>query len=319
MPWFNKGDDCLAHYKLGKTLGTGSFATVKQATHKAEDTKWAIKCIKKESLEAEDEEALQSEVSILQDVSHPNIVELKEVFDTPKTFYMVMEVMQGGELFDRIVEKEKFSEHDARVLVRKLCTAIKYCHDKGIVHRDLKPENLLFADDTDESEIKIADFGLARIVTPDSMMETACGTPGYVAPEILSNAPYGAEVDMWSIGVITYILLCGFPPFYDDNNASLFEHIKSGTFDYPSPYWDSVSDGAKEFINKLLVVNPQTRLTAAGVLEEPWITAEDDDGEHLEGALAELRRFNARRKFRAGVITAKIVRAMAAMGAVDAY
>lgn len=312
MAKFFKKDECTKFYKFGKTLGTGSFATVKAATKKDDQSRWAVKCIKKESLAPEDEQALQDEVSILQQVSHPNIVRLHEVFDCPKTFYMVMEVMSGGELFDRIVEKEKYTEEDARVLVQKMAQAIKYCHDMGIVHRDLKPENLLFQDETEESEIKIADFGLAKLVTSENMMETACGTPGYVAPEILSDMPYGKEVDLWSIGVITYILLCGFPPFFDDNNAALFTAIKQGKYDYPSPYWDSVSDGAKALIDKLLVVDPAKRYTADDVLADPWVTGTQNDT-GLGGVQDELRRFNARRKFRAGILTAKLVRAMAVM------
>ncbi|RHZ01811.1 hypothetical protein DYB37_007566 [Aphanomyces astaci] len=237
-------DECVKYYKFGKTLGTGSFATVKSAVNKADNTKWAVKCIEKASLAPDDEEALRVEVEVLQMVEHPNIVKLKEVFDCPKTFYMVMEEMSGGELFDRIVEKEKYSEREARTVVHKLATALAYCHTLGIVHRDLKVRHckLNLKACLENAEIKIADFGLAKLIQGNSMMQTACGTPGYVAPEILEGKPYGGEVDMWSLGVITYILLCGFPPFYDENNAALFATIKAGAYDFPSPYWDHVSD-----------------------------------------------------------------------------
>lgn len=312
---FYKKDECTKFYKFGKTLGQGSFATVKAVVCKADDTKWAIKCINKQSLAPEDEEALRVEVQILESVSHPNIVSLKEVFDCSKTFYMVMEVMTGGELFDRIVDREKYTEKEASNVIRKLCVAIDYCHDRGIVHRDLKPENLLYQDETEESQIKIADFGLAKLLTGDAMMQTACGTPGYVAPEILEGQTYDKAVDMWSIGVIAYILLCGFPPFYDENNAALFAAIKSGSFDYPSPYWDAVSDEAKDLIDKLLVVNPADRFTCKDVLKHGWITGEVDNSRDISVTLAELRRFNARRKFRAGVMKAKIVRRMGGFGA----
>lgn len=179
---------------------------MKSAISKADNSRWAVKCIDKASLTAEDEEALRVEVEVLQLVQHPNIVRLREVFDCQKTFYMVMEEMSGGELFDRIVEKEKYSEKEASSVVKKLAGALLYCHDKGIVHRDLKPENLLYQCTDEDSEIKIADFGLAKLVKGDSLMQTACGTPGYVAPEILEGRPYGAEVDLWSLGVIAYIL-----------------------------------------------------------------------------------------------------------------
>lgn len=287
---------------------SGSFATVKSAVSKADNTRWAVKCIDKASLSAEDEEALRVEVEVLQVVEHPNIVKLKEVFDCQKTFYMVMEEMSGGELFDRIVEKEKYSEKEASCVVQKLAGALLYCHAKGIAHRDLKPENLLYQSTEPDAEIKIADFGLAKLVKGDSLMQTACGTPGYVAPEILEGRPYGAEVDLWSLGVIAYILLCGFPPFYDENNAALFASIKSGVFDFPSPYWDCVSASAKDLISRLLVVDPKKRLTAANVLEHPWISEiHNVSDEALPHFSVELKRYNARRRFRAGIMAAKTI------------
>ncbi|KAF1791843.1 Calcium/calmodulin-dependent/calcium-dependent protein kinase [Phytophthora cactorum] len=295
---FYKKDECSKYYKLGKTLGRtglcGSFATVKSAISKADNSRWAVKCIDKASLTAEDEEALRVEVEVLQLVHHTNIVQLKEVFDCHKTFYMVMEEMSGGELFDRIVEKEKYSEKEASCVVKKLADALLYCHQKGIVHRDLKPENLLYQSTDDNAEIKIADFGLAKLIRGDSLMQTACGTPGYVAPEILEGRPYGAEVDLWSLGVIAYILLCGFPPFYDENNAALFQSIKSGVYDYPSPYWDCVSDSAKDLISRLLVVDPKKRFTAQQVLEHPWVAdIHGVSGDALPHFTQEMKRYNA--------------------------
>ncbi|RLN05693.1 hypothetical protein BBJ28_00005440 [Nothophytophthora sp. Chile5] len=308
---FYKKDECSKYYKLGKTLGTGSFATVKSAVSKADNSRWAVKCIDKASLTAEDEEALRVEVEVLQVVHHDNIVQLKEVFDCHKTFYMVMEEMSGGELFDRIVEKEKYSEKEASCVVKKLADALLYCHDQGIVHRDLKPENLLYQSTDESAEIKIADFGLAKLIKGDSLMQTACGTPGYVAPEILEGRPYGAEVDLWSLGVIAYILLCGFPPFYDENNAALFQSIKSGVYDYPSPYWDCVSDSAKDLISRLLVVDSKERFTAKQVLEHPWVAdIQTVSGDALPHFTQEMKRYNARRRFRAGIMAAKTISAL---------
>jgi calcium/calmodulin-dependent protein kinase I len=311
MMGFFKKDDCLKHYKMGKTLGTGSFATVKKATHKSEGGVWAIKCINKANLAADDEEALQTEVNIMNQVSHPNIITLKEVYDTPKTFYMVIEIMSGGELFDRIVEKEKYGEEEARAVIKKVASALAYCHEQGIVHRDLKPENLLLSSAEDDAEIKIADFGLAKLLKQETLMQTACGTPGYVAPEILEGSSYDSSVDVWSLGVITYIILCGFPPFYDENNAQLFAAIKSGSFDYPSPYWDPVSDEAKDLINKMLVVDPSARLTCNQVLEHPWIVGDQAYEKKLD--MSELRKFNIRRKFKAGMAVAKVAAAISSM------
>lgn len=317
---FYKQDDCAKEYKIGETLGKGSFATVKHAICRADESQWAVKIIDKTKLDKEDEDALKVEVDILQTVQHPNIVVLRQVYDTPKVFYMVMELMTGGELFDRIVEKEKYTEAEASAVVFKLAGAIKYCHDMGIVHRDLKPENLLYASKSPDSDIKIADFGLAKLLKESDMMATACGTPGYVAPEILQGGPYTDKVDIWSLGVITYILLCGFPPFYDENNAVLFSQIKAGAFDFPSPYWDGVSATAKDFILKLLVVDPTRRLTAQQMLEHPWVAAyvspapDAAPAPDLRSALTELRRFNGKRKLKAHIRAAQAVRAFSAFG-----
>ncbi|POM65038.1 CAMK/CAMK1 protein kinase, partial [Phytophthora palmivora] len=155
---------------------------------------------------------------------------------------------------------------------------------------------------------KIADFRLAKLIKGDSLMQTACGTPGYVAPEILEGRPYGAEVDLWSLGVIAYILLCGFPPFYDENNAALFQSIKSGVYDYPSPYWDCVSDSAKDLISRLLVVDPKKRFTAQQVLDHPWVAdIHGVSGDALPHFTQEMKRYNARRRFRAGIMAAKTI------------
>lgn len=276
---------------------------------KADGGKWAIKCIKKANLEAEDSEALELEMNLMKTLEHPGIVKMKECFDTPKVLYMVLEPMVGGELFDRIVEKEKYGEGDARDVVKTVTEAIQYCHSQGVVHRDLKPENLLLSSPDDDAKVKVADFGLAKMLTADTAMTTACGTPGYVAPEILGGQEYDNSVDMWSIGVIMYILLCGFPPFYDENNAALFESIKRGKYDYPSPYWDNVSDEAKELIDSLLQVDPGSRFTAAGVLDHPWIASHDTYHDNsLTGVGTELKRFNARQKFKAAITIAKMAR-----------
>jgi len=304
---FYKKEEIHKHYELGAILGTGSFAEVKVAVSKSDKIEYAVKCIDKKSLDQDDQEALEMEVKILQQVNHSNIVELKEVFDCRDTYYMVMEKMTGGELFDRIVEKEKYTEGEARDEVKAVTGALLYCHDLGIVHRDLKPENLLYSSkDESESILKIADFGLAKLTKSDYAMQTACGTPGYVAPEILEGKAYASEVDIWSMGVITYILLCGFPPFYDDNNAKLFKMIKRGEFDYPSPYWDKVSDDAKDLINNMLQVDPKKRLTAKQVLEHRWVT---ESGAHHTTDLADggyktklQESIGMRRKFKKGVM-----------------
>jgi len=182
-----------------------------------------------------------------------------------------MELVTGGELFDRIVEKGSYSEEDAKTLVRKIVSAIEYLHSLNIAHRDLKPENLLVKSIADDTEVKIADFGLSKIIDEQKMMQTACGTPGYVAPEVLNAEGYDKEVDMWSIGVITYILLCGFPPFYSESVPEVFEQIMKAEFDYPEEYWADISENAKDFINSLLVVDVSKRMTARQTLEHKWL------------------------------------------------
>jgi len=305
-------DECEKYYKMGKTLGQGSFATVKLATKKNDGSKWAIKVIKKGSLSAEDDKHLQSEVEVLESVKHENIVSLLETFDTSQHLYMVMEVCAGGELFDRIVEKDHYNEMEARNAIKQIATALAYVHEKNIVHRDLKPENLLYSDHTDEATLKLADFGLAKLLDHETMLVTQCGTPGYVAPEIVKNDPYGTQVDMWSLGVIAYILLCGFPPFYDDNNQKLFKSIKSGKYEYPSPFWDDVTDSARDLIDKLLVLDPENRYTAAQVLQHPFITGTSPSTRALPHFKSAMVSYNARRKFRAGIMSLQAISAMKA-------
>jgi calcium/calmodulin-dependent protein kinase I len=228
---------------------------------------------------------------------------------------MVMEVCQGGELFDRIVEKEKYGESEARNCIRQIALALDYCHEKAIVHRDLKPENLLYGQVDNENSLKLADFGLAKLLDDNTKLHAACGTPGYVAPEILKQEHYSMPVDIWSLGVITYILFCGFPPFYDDNNSALFKAIKRGKYDYPSPFWDDVSPEAKDLIDNILVVDPNERFTAKDVLAHPFMTvAEKPEGlktqlTHFKGCM---KSYNARRKFRAGIMSLQAIHAMKA-------
>jgi len=244
---------------------------VKLATEKATGDKYAVKIIDKKTV-GQDMARLETEIEILKTVQHPNIIALYALYDTPEFFYIITELVTGGELFDKIVEIGNYTEADAAKLVHKMLSAIDYLHNMGIVHRDLKPENLLLKDNSVQAEVKLADFGLSKIVGQAVMMKTACGTPGYVAPEVLKAQGYGPEVDLWSIGVITYILLCGFPPFYHEEMPELFEQIMSADYDFPPEYWDEVSDDAKDFIRRLLVIEPTQRLTTKQALKHKWVT-----------------------------------------------
>jgi len=264
-------------YDFGDELGRGAFAVVRQATHKKTKRKYAVKIIDKKNLGESHSVSLKREIDIMQQVDHPHIIKLRQVFENEKKYvYLVMELVTGGELFDRIVDKSQYVERDAALLTKKMVDALRYLHAKGIAHRDLKPENILLANQMSDTEVKLADFGLSRMIDESTMMKTACGTPTYVAPEVLQATGYGPEVDMWSIGVITYILLCGFPPFYGDTIPEMFEQIMSGNFDYPEEYWDNISSNAKDFINKLLKVNPKERLSAEDALKHPWLANAED-------------------------------------------
>lgn len=262
-------------YLIKEKLGSGSFATVKKGIRKSDKEKFAIKEIKKGNLSDEELRVVEMEVTIMKSIDHPNCVKLYKMYDTPKKVYMVLELLTGGELFDRIVAKGNFSEKEAAGVIHSVTTALKYLHSLPVVHRDLKPENLLYASPDDDAAIKITDFGLAKSKNA-SKMSTACGTPGYVAPEVLKNLPYGPAVDMWSVGVVLYILLCGFPPFYHEETKKLYRMIKKGEFGFPAPYWTDISKEAKDLVQRLLTVQPDKRATPDDVLNHPWISSASD-------------------------------------------
>jgi serine/threonine protein kinase len=297
------------HYKLGKVLGSGNFADVHEATLTEKGREWvdssekknpipekvAVKVIDKSKVE--DMNDIKREIEIMQMVSHPNIIQLYELFREDKKVSLVMELVTGGELFDRIVEKSTYTEKEAASTLYVLCDALDHLHKRKIVHRDLKPENLLYSAPGDEGVLKVADFGLARLAKEGDVMKTACGTPGYVAPEILMNKGYDSPaVDMWSVGVILYILLCGFPPFYEEELPALFDSILKARYDFPSPWWDGIDSAAKGLVKKLLELDEKKRLTAEQVMTEGWIQTAADT--QLLGAKKQLKKYNASRKLR---------------------
>jgi len=298
-------DEITKYYEIKDKLGTGSFATVKRAVRKSDGKQFAIKVIKKTKLNAEELAVVHDEVEIMHKLNHYNCVQLYEMFETNKKIYMVMELLTGGELFDRIVAKGSYSEKEASDLIKDIASAIQYLHSIGIVHRDLKPENLIYLSPKSDSPIKITDFGLAKYRSgKDMAMTTACGTPGYVAPEVLKNEPYDKAVDMWSLGVILYILLCGFPPFYHESTAQLYKQIKKGEYDFPDPYWTDISDSAKDLVRCLLCVPPKDRYTAAQVLAHPWIAGTTATTKAFGDKYAKrLKTLQARRRLRKGVQT----------------
>ncbi|XP_013858751.1 serine/threonine-protein kinase DCLK1a isoform X2 [Austrofundulus limnaeus] len=266
---------CISdRYKVGRMLGDGNFAVVRECVELSTGREYALKIINKGKCRGK-EHMIQNEVAILRRVKHPNIVLLIEEVDTYGELYLVMELVKGGDLFDAITSANRYTERDASGMLYNLANAIKYLHSLNIVHRDIKPENLLVYEHADGTKsLKLGDFGLATVV--DGPLYTVCGTPTYVAPEIIAETGYGLKVDIWAAGVITYILLCGFPPFRgsSDDQEALFDQILMGQLEFPLPYWDNVSEAAKDLIRSMLEVEVDQRYTALQVLEHPWVTNE---------------------------------------------
>ncbi|XP_005866537.1 PREDICTED: calcium/calmodulin-dependent protein kinase type IV [Myotis brandtii] len=276
----------------------GATSIVYRCKQKGTQKPYALKVLKK----TVDKKIVRTEIGVLLRLSHPNIIKLKEIFETPTEISLVLELVTGGELFDRIVEKGYYSERDAADAVKQILEAVAYLHENGIVHRDLKPENLLYATPAPDAPLKIADFGLSKIVDHQVLMKTVCGTPGYCAPEILRGCAYGPEVDMWSVGIITYILLCGFEPFYDERGDQfMFRRILNCEYYFISPWWDEVSLNAKDLVRKLIVLDPKKRLTTFQALQHPWVTGKAANFVHMDTAQKKLQEFNARRKLKAAV------------------
>uniref|UniRef100_A0A8C2FQE2 non-specific serine/threonine protein kinase n=1 Tax=Cyprinus carpio TaxID=7962 RepID=A0A8C2FQE2_CYPCA len=278
-------------YKLGRMIGDGNFAVVHECVEHSTGRAYALKIINKGKCRGK-EHMIQNEVAILRRVKHPNIVLLIEEMDTYSELYLVMELVKGGDLFDAITSANRYTERDASGMLYNLANAIKYLHSLNIVHRDIKPENLLVYEHQDGSKsLKLGDFGLATVV--DGPLYTVCGTPTYVAPEIIAETGYGLKVDIWAAGVITYILLCGFPPFRGstDDQEALFDQILLGQLEFPLPYWDNVSDSAKELIVSMLQVEVDQRYTALQVLEHPWVTNDGlSENEHQLSVAGKIKK-----------------------------
>ncbi|XP_049562117.1 calcium/calmodulin-dependent protein kinase type 1D isoform X2 [Orcinus orca] len=289
---------------------SGAFSEVVLAEEKATGKLFAVKCIPKKALKGK-ESSIENEIAVLRKIKHENIVALEDIYESPNHLYLVMQLVSGGELFDRIVEKGFYTEKDASTLIRQVLDAVYYLHRMGIVHRDLKPENLLYYSQDEESKIMISDFGLSKMEGKGDVMSTACGTPGYVAPEVLAQKPYSKAVDCWSIGVIAYILLCGYPPFYDENDSKLFEQILKAEYEFDSPYWDDISDSAKDFIRNLMEKDPNKRYTCEQAARHPWIAGDTALSKNIhESVSAQIRKNFAKSKWRQAFNATAVVRHM---------
>lgn len=308
--WKKQVDDIKKIFDFKEVLGTGAFSEVVLAQEKLTSRMFAVKCIPKKALKGK-ESSIENEIAVLRKIKHENIVALEDIYESPDHLYLIMQLVSGGELFDRIVEKGFYTEKDASTLIRQVLDAVNYLHRMGIVHRDLKPENLLYFNPQDESKIMISDFGLSKMEGSGDVMSTACGTPGYVAPEVLAQKPYSKAVDCWSIGVIAYILLCGYPPFYDENDSKLFEQILKADYEFDAPYWDDISDSAKDFISSLMEKDPAKRFTCEQALRHPWIAGDTALCKNIhESVSRQIRKNFAKSKWRQAFNATAVVRHM---------
>ncbi|XP_059408011.1 calcium/calmodulin-dependent protein kinase type II delta 2 chain-like isoform X2 [Carassius carassius] len=297
-------------YQLFEELGKGAFSVVRRCVKISSGQEYAAKIINTKKLSARDHQKLEREARICRLLKHPNIVRLHDSISEEGFHYLVFDLVTGGELFEDIVAREYYSEADASHCIQQILESVHHCHVNGIVHRDLKPENLLLASKMKGAAVKLADFGLAIEVQGDQQAWFGfAGTPGYLSPEVLRKDPYGKPVDMWACGVILYILLVGYPPFWDEDQHRLYQQIKAGAYDFPSPEWDTVTPEAKDLINKMLTINPSKRITAAEALKHPWICQRSTVASmmHRQETVECLKKFNARRKLKGAILTTLLV------------
>ncbi|KAJ7987793.1 hypothetical protein DPEC_G00330200, partial [Dallia pectoralis] len=297
-------------YQLYEELGKGAFSVVRRCVKRSSGQEFAAKIINTKKLSARDHQKLEREARICRLLKHPNIVRLHDSISEEGFHYLVFDLVTGGELFEDIVAREYYSEADASQCINQILESVQHIHQHDIVHRDLKPENLLLASKMKGAAVKLADFGLAIEVQGDQQAWFGfAGTPGYLSPEVLRKDPYGKPVDIWACGVILYILLVGYPPFWDEDQHKLYQQIKAGAYDFPSPEWDTVTPEAKNLINQMLTINPSKRITADQALKHPWICQRSTVASmiHRQETVECLRKFNARRKLKGAILTTMLV------------
>lgn len=294
-------EDIRETYTLGRVLGRGQFGITRICTHKATGELLACKSISKRKLTCkEDVDDVRREVRVMKYLSgHPNIVELRGTYEDRHSVHLVMELCAGGELFDRIISKGKYSEREAATAFRTIVEILHNCHSRGVMHRDLKPENFLLLKKEEEAPLKVIDFGLSTFFKPGDVLKDFVGSAYYIAPEVLRHE-YGPEADIWSAGVILYILLCGVPPFWADTEQGIFDAILAGSFDLTSEPWPSISSSAKDLVRRMLKQDPKERLTLQEVQSHPWVKV---DGEAPDKpmdsiVLTKMRQFRAMNKLK---------------------
>ncbi|XP_035852093.1 calcium/calmodulin-dependent protein kinase (CaM kinase) II beta 1 isoform X23 [Sander lucioperca] len=297
-------------YQLYEELGKGAFSVVRRCVKLCTGQEYAAKIINTKKLSARDHQKLEREARICRLLKHHNIVRLHDSISEEGFHYLLFDLVTGGELFEDIVAREYYSEADASHCIQQILEAVLHCHQMGVVHRDLKPENLLLASKCKNAAVKLADFGLAIEVQGDQQAWFGfAGTPGYLSPEVLRKEAYGKPVDIWACGVILYILLVGYPPFWDEDQHKLYQQIKAGAYDFPSPEWDTVTPEAKNLINQMLTINPAKRITAQEALKHPWVCQRSTVASmmHRQETVECLKKFNARRKLKGAILTTMLV------------
>ncbi|XP_054916552.1 calcium/calmodulin-dependent protein kinase type II subunit beta isoform X1 [Poeciliopsis prolifica] len=297
-------------YQLYEELGKGAFSVVRRCVKLCTGQEYAAKIINTKKLSARDHQKLEREARICRLLKHPNIVRLHDSISEEGFHYLIFDLVTGGELFEDIVAREYYSEADASHCIQQILEAVLHCHQMGVVHRDLKPENLLLASKCKNAAVKLADFGLAIEVQGEQQAWFGfAGTPGYLSPEVLRKEAYGKPVDIWACGVILYILLVGYPPFWDEDQHKLYQQIKAGAYDFPSPEWDTVTPEAKNLINQMLTINPAKRITAQEALKHPWVCQRSTVASmmHRQETVECLKKFNARRKLKGAILTTMLV------------
>ncbi|XP_036000063.1 calcium/calmodulin-dependent protein kinase type II subunit beta isoform X31 [Fundulus heteroclitus] len=297
-------------YQLYEELGKGAFSVVRRCVKLSTGQEYAAKIINTKKLSARDHQKLEREARICRLLKHPNIVRLHDSISEEGFHYLLFDLVTGGELFEDIVAREYYSEADASQCIHQILESVHHIHQHDIVHRDLKPENLLLASKCKNAAVKLADFGLAIEVQGDQQAWFGfAGTPGYLSPEVLRKEAYGKPVDIWACGVILYILLVGYPPFWDEDQHKLYQQIKAGAYDFPSPEWDTVTPEAKNLINQMLTINPAKRITAQEALKHPWVCQRSTVASmmHRQETVECLKKFNARRKLKGAILTTMLV------------
>uniref|UniRef100_A0A8C1JV93 calcium/calmodulin-dependent protein kinase n=1 Tax=Cyprinus carpio TaxID=7962 RepID=A0A8C1JV93_CYPCA len=297
-------------FQLYEELGKGAFSVVRRCVKLCTGQEYAAKIINTKKLSARDHQKLEREARICRLLKHPNIVRLHDSISEEGFHYLLFDLVTGGELFEDIVAREYYSEADASHCIHQILESVNHIHQHDIVHRDLKPENLLLASKCKNAAVKLADFGLAIEVQGDQQAWFGfAGTPGYLSPEVLRKEAYGKPVDIWACGVILYILLVGYPPFWDEDQHKLYQQIKAGAYDFPSPEWDTVTPEAKNLINQMLTINPAKRITAQEALKHPWVCQRSTVASmmHRQETVECLKKFNARRKLKGAILTTMLV------------